>query len=339
MSLRFRSRLCVAPAVLLAALASACTDSPVLPGPVPDARGLPALQCTADVVTASLSCAPVAPAGQGGISPNRIVGGQDTYVRLSSSRSEYDAGAGIFSTYVTVQNLTQQTMGTDGVTVSGVRVFFAQGPSTTTGTVSVDNEDGTDTFMSAMAPYFSYPQALQPMEISSAKRWQFHLQGGATTFTFKVYVSTETTNESAPLLGPVWNGQLSTVWAASGNWSGNTVPDATLAAIVPISSQVTSGNMPVLGADAAVLHLRVGAGSTLGLGGFAMAAGGNVDAPGTVSNGTLTMSGTSALLRGNVPTLTVSGNTTLQGTTTASGPVVVSGTLNLTDQTLTIAWP
>ena len=338
MALRSRSRLCVAPAVVLAALAGACTDSPVLPGPVPDARALPALQCTVNVVSASLSCAPVEQ-GTPGVSTNRIVGGQNTYVKLSSSGSTYDAGAGIFSTFVTVQNLTQQTMGTDGTTVSGVKVFFSQGPSTTTGTVSVANEDGTDTFMSAVAEYFSYPQTLQPLAISSAREWKFALAGGATTFTFKVYVSTATTNESAPLLGPVWNGQLSTAWTAAGNWSGSTVPDATSPATVPISSQVTSGNMPVLGADAAILHLRVGDGSTLGLGGFAMAVGGNVDAPGAVSNGTLTMSGTSALLRGSVPALTVSGNTSLQGTTTASGPVVVSGTLNLADQPLTIAWP
>jgi hypothetical protein len=325
------------PPLVLVVLAAACTDGPLAPAIKPAPTHLPALQCVVDVASAAMACKALDPPGSGA-QTNRIVGGQDTYVKLTNTNSSYDVGTGIFKTDVRVQNLTQQTMGTDGVTVSGVQVFFSQGPSTTTGTVTVANPDGTETFLATPAPYFDYPQMLAPMEISSAKEWQFQVAGGATTFTFRVYVNTETAS-SAPLQGPTWDGSESSAWFTATNWLDGVIPGATHAAIVPRADQILGAAMPVLTANASVLHLRVGEASTLGLGGFTMTVGGNLDAPGTISNGSVTLSGSGALLRGNVPALVVTGSTFLQGAAKATGAVSVTGSLTVADSAFSIAIP
>lgn len=328
----------VLPVLVLAVLAAACTDSPLAPVTRPAPIALPALQCVVDVRATSMSCKPLDPPGAGALT-NRVVGGQDTYVKLTSTNTSYSAGTGIFSTEVKVQNLTQLTMGTDGFTVSGVQVFFSQGPSTAMGTVTVANADGNGTYLNGVeSPYFDYAQTLAPMEISAAREWQFQVAGGATTFTFRVYVNTETAT-SGPLQGPAWNGSASSDWSTAANWLDGVVPDATSVATVPPAGQIPGATMPVLTANAAVLHLRVGAASTLGLGGFTMMVGGNLDAPGTISNGSVTLSGSGALLRGNIPAASITGNTFLQGTAMASGAVSVTGSLTVADSAFSIAIP
>jgi hypothetical protein len=327
----------VLPPLVLVVLATACTDGPLAPATKPSPTHLPALQCVVHVVSAAIACKTLDPPGTGA-QTNRIVGGQDTYVKLTNANSSYDAGTGIFKTDVRVQNLTQQTMGTDGVTMSGMQVFFSHGPSTTTGTVTVANPDGTETFLATPAPYFNYAETLAPMEISSAKEWRFQVAGGATTFTFRVYVNTETAS-SAPLQGPTWNGSVSTAWFTAANWLNGIVPGATDAAIVPRADLIPGAAMPVLTANASVLHLRVGEASTLGLGGFTMAVGGNLDAPGTISNGSVTLTGTGVLLRGNIPSARITGSTFLQGAVKASGAVSVTGSLTVADSAFSIAIP
>ncbi|HEY7770006.1 hypothetical protein [Longimicrobium sp.] len=328
----------VLPALFLVVLASACTDGPLAPGTKPTPTRLAALQCVVHVASAAMACKTLDPPGTGALT-NRVVGGQDTYVKLTNTNTSYSAGTGIFKTDVRVQNLTQLTMGTDGITVSGVQVFFSQGPSTTTGTVTVANPDGNGTFLNgAETPYFDYAQTLAPMEISSAREWRFQVAGGATTFTFRVYVNTETAS-SGPLQGPTWDGSESSAWFTAANWLDGVVPDGTSAAIVPPAAQIPGATMPVLTANASVLHLRVGDASTLGLGGFTMAVGGNLDAPGTISNGSVTLTGTGALLRGYIPAATVTGSTFLQGAAKASGPVSVTGSLTVADSALSIAVP
>ncbi|HEX8318068.1 hypothetical protein [Longimicrobium sp.] len=328
----------VFPALVLAALTAACTDGPLAPSIKPAPTQLAALQCVVHVASAAMACKTLDPPGAGALT-NRIVGGQDTYVKLTNTNTSYSAGTGIFKTDVQVQNLTQQTMGTDGFTISGVQVFFSQGPSTTTGTVTVAKADGTDTFLNgAAAPYFDYPQTLAPMEISAAREWQFQVAGGATTFTFRVYVNTETAS-SGPLQGPTWDGSESSAWFTAANWLDGVVPDGTSAATVPPADQIPGATMPVLTANASVLHLRVGNASTLGLGGFTMTVGGNLDAIGSISNGTVSLMGTGSLLRGNIPAAKVTGSTFLQGAVKASGPVSVTGSLTVADSALSIAVP
>jgi hypothetical protein len=328
----------VLPALVLAALAAACTDGPLAPGTRPAPTLLPALQCVVDVASAAMSCKTLDPPGTGALT-NRIVGGQDTYVKLTNTNTSYSVGTGIFKTDVRVQNLTQQTMGTDGVTVSGVQVFFSQGPSTSMGTVTVANADGDSTFLNgAETPYFNYAETLAPMEISSAREWQFQVAGGATTFSFRVYVNTKTAS-SGPLQGPTWDGSESSTWSTPANWLNGVVPDATSVAIVPPAAQMPGAAMPVLTANASVLHLRVGDASTLGLGGFTMTVGGNLEAVGTISSGTVALTGTGSLLRGKIPAARVTGSTFLQGVTKASGPVSVTGSLTIADSAFSIAIP
>jgi hypothetical protein len=313
--------------VLVLALASAaCTDGPLAPSLAPTPKILAALDCRAEVRSATLSCAPPEETPPG-VAASRIVGGQDRFVRLASSGTTYDAGGALFTTTVTVQNLLAAVLGTpDGSTATGVRVFFHEGPTGTGGAVSVQNPDGAAFFTAAEQPYFLYPQMLAPFQISASKAWRFSVAPSTTAFSFRVYVAGEQVDEAAPAQDAVWTGAFSTSWETAANWGGASVPDSTNVVVVPPSAQIPGASHPQLAENARVAHLRVGAGSTLSLGAFDIAVSGNVDAPGTVvGTGRVRMSGASALLRGTLPDLRVDGNVTLQGSTTATQVTVGSG--------------
>ena len=186
----------VSASVALLQLATSCSDRelPSGPGdrPAPAAR---AVSCQADVRAQMLTCtAPPAPSsgtGSSKISADMILGGQGTYVQLSSSNVSYDAGTQIFQADVTVQNLTALLLGTpDGSTVTGVKVFFYSGPSVVagTGTVTVANADGMGTFTGTNQAYFAYDQILQTAEVSSAKTWRWAVPSTVSTFTFQMLV-------------------------------------------------------------------------------------------------------------------------------------------------------
>jgi hypothetical protein len=171
-------------------LAGACGDGqPLAPAPAP-AEALPVLkvlECTANVVSATLSCSRGAP--QGG--PNlTIIGGQNDLLTLASSN--VSASNGIFQFDVTVQNLMPEAMGTwNGVVAdtAGIRVFFYRGPSSATGVVTVDNEDGAGVFTGPAQPFFRYSQILHQNDVSSARTWRLAYGAGVQTFTFRVYVA------------------------------------------------------------------------------------------------------------------------------------------------------
>lgn len=178
-------------------LVSACTDRPaVLPEETPSAPSslLAALTCTADASAETLTCG--SEAGGAGRARPVIVGGQNQFVRLTSSGTAYDAGTGVLSSNVSVQNLLLAAMGsTDGATADGegVRVFFAAGP---TSGVIVANADGTGTFLGSGQPFFRYLAEvgggiLAPGQTSAAKTWRFAMNG-ASSFTFTVYVQAST---------------------------------------------------------------------------------------------------------------------------------------------------
>jgi hypothetical protein len=196
-------RTAAAVAVLL--VASACSDhppaplavqDPVLPTPV-----LAALTCRVEIAAGTADCFAADPAGEGGPSFNRIVGGQGLFVRLASSGITVVGST--FAMDVTAQNLSNLAMATaDGATphADGLRVFFHGGPAATPGgTVTVANADGQAMFTAADQPYFQYDGAalggdgvLASAETSTPKRWEFDLEGAVDAFSFTVYVSTAT---------------------------------------------------------------------------------------------------------------------------------------------------
>ncbi len=179
-------------------LANGCSDLPVDGSPPAVTPAGPsawrnfavAVTCTASVAESSLTCKQPRP-GPGALGPNfLIVGGQNQFVRLASSGVSYD-GSDIFQANVTVTVLFGQPMGTtDGVTSTGVRVFFHSGPTMTggSGVVTVANADGTDTFTGTDQPYHLYPQILSTNTPSAPKTWRWHVPPTVTTFEFEVYV-------------------------------------------------------------------------------------------------------------------------------------------------------
>jgi hypothetical protein len=328
---RPRSRRTAALLLLVAGL-GACTDgtplSPTIePGPT---AGLPALQCVVDVPSETMTCTvPTPEQTRLSVAANRLVGGQDVLVKLSSSGTGYDEGTQTFRTTVTVQNLLARPLGTvDGTTVNGVTVFFHSGPTVSaggSGEVTVKNPTGVGFFTAANQPYFLYPQILQPYEISAPITWEFNAPPTARRFTFVVYVSAPQANENLPLLDRVWLGTADSSWTNPANWQGGLVPDSGSTVAVPPDSLMQGSFMPVLAGDAALSYLRVGGGSTLDLAGRTLTAWGNVDAPGTISSGLVRMGAQNSVLRGTVPAVQVTGGVRLQGATRAAGPVTVSG--------------
>ena len=196
----------------------ACSEKTVV---APEVSGAEAvrLRCDVDVVAASMTCSSPGVQLQNGSSADLIVGGQNTYVKLTSSG--LSTSSGVLSADVSIQNLTAVAMGTsDGTTPSGngVRVFFATFP---TNGVTIANADGTGTFTASGQPYFQYAGALlggdgvlSSSETSALKLWQFNLNG-ATTFSFTVYVSTP-----MPVEGGVLRWQLITQDTSRANFLG-----------------------------------------------------------------------------------------------------------------------
>lgn len=139
-------------------------------------------------------------------------------------------------------------------------------------------------------------------------------------------------------LDEVWTGAVDTDWFTAGNWNPAAVPGSTNGVDIPDDSL---GNhvFPVLTADTEITDLRVGFASTLGLGGFTLRSLGNVDAIGTISNGTLRMSSATGVLAGSVGSLTVDGRVSLERPVVATGPVAVSGMLTNQGQFLSIQVP
>jgi hypothetical protein len=203
-------------------LLAACDERSGTPAAVPDPETpLPrstvaALHCTASVANPGIACEDVALTGAGsGGGPRmtqHVLGGQGTYVRLTSASPAYNAGTQIFSFTVTVQDLATLALATaDGTTrhANGVQVFFAAAPVATgsgSGTITIANETGQGAFTGANQDYFQYggqiggvdqPELgadgiLSTAEVSSAKSWELNVPNTVTTFSFTLYVSTET---------------------------------------------------------------------------------------------------------------------------------------------------
>jgi hypothetical protein len=232
-----------------ALLAAACSEPSTAPSrtteqPAPDSPPalLAELTCTADVAAQRLSCGAPAPTLNRAISADLILGGQNTYVTLANTAPAV-YGTDSLTAEVTVKNLTVQPWATtDGTTAtsSGVRVFFHTLPNNG---VTVDNADGTQTYTATNQPYFQYAQdtlgadaILSSGETSVAKHWRFALNG-ASSFTFQVYIVTNTPDEQGVLR---WTGTTlseaatteirNTVWGTSSSdvWTGGTAGNTSL---------------------------------------------------------------------------------------------------------------
>jgi hypothetical protein len=202
----------------------------------------------------------------------------------------------------------------------------------------VANEDGTGFFTASNQAYYLYNQILDPYQISTSKSWQFQITGDVTTFTFSVYISAPMPNETIDvgmMINETWDGGSSTDWSLGANWVDGSVPADSSGVYIPAGTTFA----PVMVGDDGLMHLRVANTAILNGGGFNLTAGGNVDAVGTLTNGTLTLTGTGALLRGNVNRLQVSGSTSLQGATKATGAVAITGSLTTNGNALTISIP
>ncbi len=300
------------------------------------------LECSVEVRTAAMACVPAA-APSGGALLDRIIGGQNVYMRLASVSSSWNGGTNQFHTSVTVQNLLRQSMGTpDGFTVAGFRVYFHSGPITTggSGMVTVANADGTDLFPGGNQPFYHYGQKLAPYEISAAKQWVFDVDPTVTSFRFGVYVSTPLADEAGPMLDRVWDGSEGSAWEVAGNWADGAVPDSTSTVAIPADSLLGAAAQPVLAQDARVLHLRVGLGSVLDLDGHVIRLDGNLDVPGAIVDGTVSLAGAGALVGGTLPSVRVTGSATLQSPVTATGAVsIADGSVQISDRPLSIQLP
>jgi hypothetical protein len=187
----FPVRLAGAVATLLAM--TACSDG-TGPGekPVPHpefpvpATALAALTCNADLQAHAVTCEPLSTPASGSF----VLGGQGKNLTLTGTNLAVANGVATFD--VTVQNLMVFRMGTDGVTTSGIKVFFYSGPTSGgAGSVDVQNPDGTDAVLNGDQPYYTYPQVLAYNQVSAPRQWRFTLNGNVPSFSFKVYVQTE----------------------------------------------------------------------------------------------------------------------------------------------------
>jgi hypothetical protein len=181
---------------LVALLAAACTDSVVAPVVGPPGSGVPGtpvtleqVVCTGDVSELKVTCGRPSTGGSADI----LYGGQNLYVKLTSSNVAYNGGTGQFTFTTTLQSLIEQPIGTtDGVTLdpSGVKVFFGSGPTVTAGTGSAAVvPDGFGAFTAAGQAYYQYNQVLTNGQTSAGKTWTFILPNTVTTFSFIVFIS------------------------------------------------------------------------------------------------------------------------------------------------------
>jgi len=143
--------------------------------------------CVASIATQTVRCGgPLGAPGQ------EILGGQGVRVVLRSSNVVYNSGTERFTFDVTVQNLSTQSIGTNGSSPTGLKVFFFQEPVATAGYGTIAIENATfGTVTAADQYYYSYADSLGHQEISAPTQWQFLVPITVTTFSFSVLVAAD----------------------------------------------------------------------------------------------------------------------------------------------------
>jgi hypothetical protein len=165
-------------------------------------------ECIADLRSGTLNCSEAQPALPNGVHAALL--GQNQ-IKMASANVNYDTLTLIYSFNATVQNLLSYSIGTpDGSTKTGVKAYFETGPTATafyapytSGTVSVHNEDGVQSFTKPQQPYFYYDTILAPQQITQPKRWELLVPRSVSRFSFTVRVFSFTPPENkVPDLAP-----------------------------------------------------------------------------------------------------------------------------------------
>jgi len=294
-TVRLRAAFC---GVLLAAAACVDSNPAAAPGPIAaPAESHGALSCAVDVRASTLACRPARPETAAG-ARTTILGGQGVNVRLASSGTAYDAGAGILRSDVTVENLASQMLGTaDGLLPdpAGVRVFFASGPTVTagTGSVTVESADGTETFTQGGQSYIRYPGILAPGDTTAPKEWRFAVPSTVVSFAFTVYVAAPVLREEGwvsltPVAPSMRVGQSLRLNAVVRSVTGEPVAGAKVTwtvssdgirATVDSTGRVTAHEV-LFGQDGVILDVTATSGGRRGVVRvYVSAAGGDHDAP------------------------------------------------------------
>ncbi|MEO8619597.1 MAG: fibronectin type III domain-containing protein [bacterium] len=183
------------------------------------------LQCVAQVASRDVSCRSVRETTPSGAAHD-IIGGQNIYVRLTSSNVTYSLATGIFQFDVTVQDLMPESLGTPGdeavgthvLDANGIRVFFNVLPVATggSGLITVLNPDGVGTFTGTNQPYYQYNEVLVQNAISGSKQWRFNVPSTVTTFGFFMYISTVV--KPALVIDEILANPGGTISDANGEW-------------------------------------------------------------------------------------------------------------------------
>ncbi|HEX6533685.1 MAG TPA: hypothetical protein VF041_03755 [Gemmatimonadaceae bacterium] len=93
-----------------------------------------------------------------------------------------------------VQNLLGQPIGTlDGTTIAGTTVAITAGTTVIggSGTVTVANADGADTFTGPNQPYFFYDEITAPQAFTAQKRWRFNVPDTVSEISISIVVWTD----------------------------------------------------------------------------------------------------------------------------------------------------
>jgi hypothetical protein len=125
---------------------------------------------------------------------------------------------------------------------------------------------------------------------------------------------------TTPILA--WNGTTSTNWSTAANWTPAQVPSAADTVLIPAGTP----NSPTVTASCSAAALTVNTGATLNLGTINCAVGGSVFADGTITGTGAVAIAAPAQIRGNFPSLILSGLITQVAAVTATGNVTVTGT-------------
>ncbi len=245
--------------VAIAGLAFACSDRSEIAAPQlnPDGPSIGGLNdfvvtCSANVTARTVKCGD----SKNGFKSDLIVGGQGTYMQLTSS-NVHILGTDTIAFDVDLQNLMGQAIGTTDSSQTadptGTRVFFVSGPTSTgAGVILVANPDGISAFTGANQPYFRYFGVYYSQEHTGTRTWKLQFTPDVANFVFTLGVSAPveflhgyidglarviTLNPSETFklpavvhsaLGTVQNGQ--TVSWSSSNTTAATVVDSTVTA-------------------------------------------------------------------------------------------------------------
>ncbi len=127
-------------------------------------------------------------------------GQQGVDVFVGTDSVTYD-GSSTFKFMATIQNLSTEPLGSaDGRTPSpdSIIVFFSELPVVTSGTGSITVNDvaGTNTFTASNQPYYQYPGLLPSNGTSVPVAWVFGLPPTVLGFNFDVYVAAQVPDTS-----------------------------------------------------------------------------------------------------------------------------------------------